>query len=224
MPGRGPRSFGMPGSLSGSTAIDGRLGASLDMTVVDTEEDAEARLVRRALEGDHDAWGSLVRRHDRRVMVVLLARGVRFDRARDLAQEAWTRLWTRQRAGKLVRLELPGLAIAQALYLAMDECRATRDEVPFEGEPMLLVDPLPSVESRLVSRTDLARAAAELRRCSPTAQRIFELVYEEPSVPHRTIAADVKLSVQRVRQTLCEVRSRLRSAMSESNETEGTAR
>jgi DNA-directed RNA polymerase specialized sigma24 family protein len=77
----------------------------------------------RAASGDREAWQALVAIHDRRVIVSLLARGVPLDRARDLAQETWARLWEQNREGKLSRLELPGLAVRQAAFLAADEAR-----------------------------------------------------------------------------------------------------
>src|SRR5689334_10042253 len=52
----------------------------------------EETLSRRALAGDRAAWDALVARHHRRVVVSLLARGVRVDRAHELAQETWARL------------------------------------------------------------------------------------------------------------------------------------
>ncbi len=45
------------------------------------------------------------------------------DRAKDIAQEAWIRLVEQQRLGRLERLVLPGLAITQASYLAMEAAR-----------------------------------------------------------------------------------------------------
>jgi DNA-directed RNA polymerase specialized sigma24 family protein len=38
-------------------------------------------------------------------------------------------------------------------------------------------------------------------------------VYEDPGVPHAEVAVKVGLSVQRVRQILCEVRKTLREAL-----------
>src|SRR5690349_9619541 len=51
----------------------------------------ETGLTRRALEGERAAWNALISRYHRRVVVSLLARGVRVDRAQELAQETWMR-------------------------------------------------------------------------------------------------------------------------------------
>jgi RNA polymerase sigma-70 factor (ECF subfamily) len=171
-------------------------------------------LTERALRGDRDAWAQLVAQHDRRVVVALLGRGLTLDRARDLAQDTWTRLWARQQAGDLAELKLPGLAITQAVFLARDLARRTAlapgggagDDDGVED----MVDPGSSMEARLLGHEQLVRAQEALAGCSPMAQRIFRLHYEHPELLQREIAERVGLSLQRVRQTLCEVRARLR--------------
>ena len=173
-----------------------------------------ASLEELALEGRRDAWDALVARHEQHVLLALLARGVRVDRAKDIVQETWTRLLAHQQAGRLERLELPGLAIRQATYLALDEARRGRRDVG-DDELAHVTDPAPSVETRLDARAKLARARAELDRCPSQARRIFELTYAD--VPHAETARQVGLSVQRVRQTLCEVRARLRAAIDPTN-------
>src|SRR5438105_2758736 len=69
----------------------------------------DEQLIPRALEGSKVAWEHLIRRHERRVLLMLLGQGVRIDRARDITQETWARLIAHQRAGRLERMELPGL-------------------------------------------------------------------------------------------------------------------
>jgi RNA polymerase sigma factor (sigma-70 family) len=180
--------------------------------VTRSDELPERRLCELALEGDRDAWDALIERHDYRVIVALLARGVLLPRARELAQQTWIRLVAQQRAGKLDRLELPGLAIRQARFLALDDARRRE---PAAAPIDALIDPAASVEQRLIDREQLARATAELARCSPRARAVFALVYTEPQLPHAEIARRLGLSVQRVRQILCEVRARLRGAIEE---------
>src|SRR5262249_31325925 len=106
----------------------------------------EAGLCEKAMRGERDAWNVLVQRHNHRVVLALLARGVRIDRAKDIAQEAWMRLVEQQRLGRLARLQLPGLAIAQATFLALEAARrehADRRHHPID-EPAIaaaLTDP-----------------------------------------------------------------------------------
>jgi len=87
---------------------------------------SEAEIAARALEGQSSAWDEIVRRHSHRVLLALLARGVPWDAAHDLVQEVWLRLVRQQRAGRLQSLALPGLAIAQAGWLAREEGRTRR--------------------------------------------------------------------------------------------------
>ncbi|MGZ3458254.1 MAG: RNA polymerase sigma factor [Archangium sp.] len=180
----------------------------------------EAGLTRRALEGERAAWNALIARHHRRVVVSLLARGVRVDRAQELAQETWTRLIQQQQKGLLTELRLPSLALTQAAFLATDEARRDRreslagpvEELPEAHHP---VDPAVSAERRLLSEEQLARAQQALRQCSTSAQRVFQLACDGSELPHAEVAERVGLSVQRVRQILCEVRKKLRSALEE---------
>jgi RNA polymerase sigma-70 factor (ECF subfamily) len=175
---------------------------------------SEAELRARAQRGDRDAWGALIARHDHRVVLALVARGVRIDEAREFAHRAWIRLIEQQRAGRLAQLELPGLAIRQAGFLALDEARrraAAGQSHPDAGAALL--DPDATAEDRLIHREALQRARDELSRCSPQARRLFELIYANPGMPHAEVARTLGLSVQRVRQSLCELRARLRAAI-----------
>jgi RNA polymerase sigma-70 factor (ECF subfamily) len=180
----------------------------------------EAELTRQALGGERQAWDALIARHHRRVVVSLLARGLRVDRAHELAQETWTRLIQQQQRGLLTELRLPNLALTQAAFLAADDARRTRresiasnvEELPERQHP---VDPAASAERRLLSEEQLTRAQAALAECSPSARNVFLLACDGQERPHAEVAARVGLSVQRVRQILCEVRKKLRTAFEE---------
>lgn len=166
-----------------------------------------------ALRGDERAWSALVARHDRRVVLSLLAWGVRADRARDLAQAAWLRLWEQQQRGALRALELPGLAITQARFLARDDLRARSHPTHPLDEGMAVPDPAPDAEARATDGERVRRAEEALRACHPTAQRVFLAVYDDPERPQAEVAREVGLSLQRVRQIVCEVRKKLRAAL-----------
>ncbi len=178
-------------------------------------EQPEQRIVELARAGDRDAWDVLIARHDHRVVLSLLARGVRLARARELAQQAWMRLFAQQVAGRLERLELPGLAIRQAAFLALEDARRREPDASLDAAPELaaLSDPAASIEERLIRRDELRRAQAELERCSPSARRVFAFIHANPGMRHADAARELGLSVQRVRQILCEVRARLRAAI-----------
>jgi RNA polymerase sigma factor (sigma-70 family) len=174
---------------------------------------SEPRLVELALRGDRAAWGELIARHDRRVVLALVARGLGLGDAREHAQQAWARLIAQQRAGRLARLELPGLVIRQAAFLALDAARRDRSGQGDAGELDTVTDPTASIEESLIWREQLQRVRAELVRCPPHARRVIELLYANPDMRHAEAARRLGLSVQRVRQTLCEVRARLRAAL-----------
>jgi RNA polymerase sigma-70 factor (ECF subfamily) len=176
----------------------------------------EGALCAAALRGDETAWNALVNKHNHRVVLALLARGVRVDRAKDIAQEAWIRLVEQQRLGRLDRLVLPGLAITQASFLAMEAARreATSRHQPIdEAIAAAVVDPRGDAESRLLTEERVARAVEVLSRCGPSAREVFRLAYGGEGLSHAEVARRVGLSLQRVRQILCEVRAKLREAI-----------
>lgn len=174
----------------------------------------ERSLCDRALRGDVAAWNALVQKHNHRVVVSLLARGVRIDRAKDLAQDAWLRLIEQQREGRLAHLSLPGLAITQAGFLALEAARRVRRGEAIaatDDEAAKVVDPGADAETKLLAEEQLARAEAVLSRCSPSARKVFRLAYSGEGKSHADVAAEVGLSLQRVRQIICEVRKVLRA-------------
>ncbi|MFO0577327.1 MAG: sigma-70 family RNA polymerase sigma factor [Polyangia bacterium] len=189
---------------------------------------AGGEVERRALAGDRDAWSALIARHDRKVVVALLARGVAIEQAKDLAQETWLRLIESQRAGRLSSLSLPGLAIVQAGYLLRNAQRAegargttalfagSADE-DADRDGAAPPDPQPLAEERVLQRDRVQRVAGALATCPPSARRVFEFVYDHPELSYPEVAARFGLSTQRVKQTVCEVRKRLRAALVETD-------
>lgn len=161
--------------------------------------------------GDRAAWTELIARHNRRVVLSLLAHGVLPAQAKEMAQEAWLRLITQADAKKLDRLELPGLAIRQALFLARSEARKP-------GQANESLDDAPeaateSPEALYFSRERLQKAHERLQDLAPSARAVFERLYGDPQLSHAEVAARVGLSVQRVRQIVCEVRKVLRAEL-----------
>jgi RNA polymerase sigma-70 factor (ECF subfamily) len=169
-------------------------------------------VARAALAGEQAAWSRLIALHDHRVVVALLGRGVPLDRARELAQETWLRLMQSQREGRLRELSLPGLAITQARFLAANEARHQHRVGPaWEGE----ASSRRTLEDDAIGKERLLQMARALAACPPRARAIFELVYDNPELGYAEIAGRLGLSVQRVKQTVSEVRKRLRTALEE---------
>jgi RNA polymerase sigma-70 factor (ECF subfamily) len=173
-----------------------------------TEVDAEAGLVARALGGERAAWDQLISRYRRRVVVALLAEGLSLEQADEVCQEAWSRLWAQQQRGGLDRLELPGLAVTQARFIARDGYRRARlaESIPPGDEAT------GSPDAAAISRQQLEQVARALGTFPVQQQRIFRLAQHE-GLPHADIAERVGLSLQRVRQIIFEVRVKLRAQL-----------
>lgn len=166
---------------------------------------------------DGGYWGPIIRAHQHRVLMSIVGMGIPFARAQEVAQATWARLIEQRRAGQLKEAKYPGLALAQARYLALEEHRKLRREtktveslhVSKTISDLAVVDP----EGLIQTKEQLARAPEIIKSSAPSAQRVFLMVYQDPGRPHAEIAEQVGLSVQRVRQILCEVRRELRRAM-----------
>jgi RNA polymerase sigma-70 factor (ECF subfamily) len=148
------------------------------------------------------------------VVVALLGRGLGLERAKDIAQEAWLRLLEQQRAGRLRELRLPQLAITQATFLALDDQRKNGRTLAL-ADGFDAADPAPLPSQQLIGEEQLARAQHVLAKCSPSARKVFSLVYGGGNLSHADVASRVGLSVQRVRQIVCEVRKELRREFEE---------
>jgi DNA-directed RNA polymerase specialized sigma24 family protein len=159
-----------------------------------------------------EPWDDAIRRHDRRVYLSVLALGLSPDRAREVSQAAWTRLIEQHAKGALADIELPGLAIRQARFLAFNEMKRTKVEartLAAVPEP----SPEPDVERIASGRQEVARVLAALATCPPTARKVFGIVYATPGGTAAIAANQMGLSLQRVRQILCETRAQIRRAM-----------
>jgi len=159
-------------------------------------------------------WDEAIRLHDRRVYLSVLALGLPPDRAREISQAAWTKLIERHAEGTLTELELPGLAIRQARFLGLTEL--TRNKT--EKRVLAAVPDAPAsmdVERQVASRVEVERVLAALAACPPTARKVFRLVYATPGGTAASAAREVGLSLQRVRQILCETRAHIRKTLEE---------
>jgi RNA polymerase sigma-70 factor (ECF subfamily) len=159
-------------------------------------------------------WDDALRVHNARVVASLLAMSVSIEHAEELASQTWARLIEQERKGQLGEVRLPGLAIVQARFLALNWLKAQKREADLPADVAIDVDP----ERALIARSDVAIALRVLAGCSSSAQAVFAAVYDHPPPSHDVVAARVGLSVQRVRQILCEVRKRLRQALDNDSE------
>lgn len=164
---------------------------------------------------DDVAWNELMRRYGRRVEVSLVGRGIPLERAKELAQDAWIRIIAQHRAGRLPRLDMPGIVVAQATFLARDDLRRRDRRAGLAGDDdavarLAAAVTGPDLERRVAARDELRRVLAVVQRSHVSARNVFALLYgAEPRTPAE-ITGELGLSVQRVRQILCEVRKAIR--------------
>lgn len=163
-----------------------------------------------------DFWKQAVAEHDHPLIISLLAAGLRLDEARDVAQEAWLRVMEAASAGKLGRVELPGLVIRQASFIVADRQRARRLRIPAAAHEVDGLAAFETAEGHTHARELLEVVDAALATATPRARGVFLAVLNAPDEAHRALADKEGLSLQRFRQVLCEVRAKLRRGVARS--------
>ncbi len=160
-----------------------------------------------------------IRKHNHAVVVSLLAMGLELDRSENIANAAWERLIRKHENGVLSQISMPGLAIAQARFLALDYVRRERPkrlaEAELQGCELATHRADANPERVLLAQEQLQRASECLNGCSEKSRRVFRLFYVD-ELSAAEIGARLDISAQRVRQTLCEVRRVIRTAWEES--------
>lgn len=165
---------------------------------------------------DEVPWDDMMRRHGRRVVVALVSRGVPLERAKELAQDAWLRVIDRHRAGLIPELQLPGLIITQASFLARDDMRREERRARLDEPRQLTARTVAlDLEQQLDARQQLRVVRTVLDQASDNARRVFGLLYGERAMTPAEVAHELGLSVQRVRQIVCELRKRMRAELTE---------
>lgn len=161
-------------------------------------------------------WPRAIAEHNRRVVVSLLALGLPLDQAEDVAHQAWMRLMDQHRSGRLPEIKLPGLAIRQARFLGLNlssiDRKAARALRPLD-EAAEVASEAPDPVASLAARRELERVRRVLATCSASAQAVFRELFADPAPSYAEIARRLDLSVQRVRQIVCEVRGTLRQVV-----------
>lgn len=163
-----------------------------------------------------DRWAREYDAHHHTVVLALLANGVRLAEARELAHDAWARLFEKDSEARLERLELPGLIIRQAFFLLIERRRrastqARRDEGLDRAVKLAAHQPTP--EDVVSGRQVLGVVTRALATSSPRGQSVMSAIVSGPDALHEQLARHEGISLQRFRQVLCEVRSQLRAAL-----------
>ncbi len=161
-------------------------------------------------------WGQAYDTHHHTVVLALIANGVRLDEARELAHDAWARIFEQVSTDRLESIELPGLVIRQAFFLLAESRRrhSTRAQRDLRvEEAMSVADQQPSPEDTVAGRQLLGVVAAAMAGSSERAQAVLCAVISGPDALHVELAKNEGVSLQRFRQILCEVRAQLRTAL-----------
>lgn len=167
-------------------------------------------VVEAARTGDRHAWGEIVKRYNALVLSIFVGYTIPRPRAVELCQELWLRLFLKARDGLLKVLRMPGFAVREARFRALDERRGTRhDTEPIEMVPGL-ASSAPTAEEQAARRSELS-AARRMLSALPTRQRQVLVARVVHGKTTAQVAEDLEISTARTKQTLCAARARMRT-------------
>ncbi len=170
-------------------------------------------LVRRAQDGDREAFGALVERHHERIVATLVKMTGDGDLALDLAQDAFIRAWERistfERRSRFSTW-LYRIAVRLA-YDEMDRRKRIAEGVEVDASRP---DPAPGPDARL----EAGIAARELRAriaALPDLQRAVVVLRSWEGLPYREIAGICGTTEASARVSFHHAIQRLRAEMQE---------
>lgn len=150
-------------------------------------------VVERALEGSRPAWNAVVGAHHPAVVTYVQQRWPNLHArvgAEDVAQEAWIRIYRRIQDGlagirpKLQSLILPGLALRQARFVALEWLQTGRVKREDCAETVPeSIDPQRSPYDRAADRQTLRRLNDSLEDLPAREKLAWQLFYEEERTP-----------------------------------------
>lgn len=185
-------------------------------------------LTARALQGDKAAWNALIRLHNAAVVGLVMSYRVPRQRAEELAQEAWLKLYLKVSAGVITVLKLPGLILREAGWRALDEVRRadhihpsldaslrSEDEDSAGRLRDLLEDEGPSPEEQAAVREELL-ALRRIFLALPDRQRQVAWLAVARGLTHAEIVEalaerGVEISPLTSKFTLSKARKRMRA-------------
>ena len=168
------------------------------------------RVLEAARTGDRGAWSTIVGRYNALVLGIFIGYAIARPRAVELCQDLWLRLYLKARDGLLKALRMPGLAVREARFRALDELRGARTDTESVDEMEAFAIEAPSAEEQTARRTELA-AARRMVSALPTRQRevlVARVVHGQSTAQ---VAQALGISQARTKQTLCAARARMRT-------------
>lgn len=175
----------------------------------------EQRLVRRALDGDAEAFDRLVGAHTERLYRVVRRFAADRGEAEALVQEAWLRAWRNRDRCSPDRPFFPWLA-GIALNAARDEWRKRRPlDFADVGESVEAVaSPGSSVEGRLEADEASERLRRLVEELRPEWRMVLALRYDG-GLEYGEIATVLGIPINTVRTHLHRARAALRAGLEE---------
>ena len=202
----------------------------LEPTAFDTEvalmESTKVDLVARAKEGDTNAFGSLVRMHQRQAVSVAFRLLGNTEDASDVAQDAFVRAFR-----SLGQLEDPArfgpwlLRTVSNLALNFRRARAHRKAAPLEDTAVDAAEVRhPGTGLRLARTetsgddtlpTELHAAVSAALEKLPEKQRLALILFSVEQMPQKDVAAVLGCSVELVKWNVFQARRKLRELLAE---------
>lgn len=203
-------SAAVPMATPGPRRRTARSSPQAQGSVRDRSEGLDAATVEAARTGDRDAWSVIVSRYQVLVLSIFLGYSIARPRSVELTQDLWLKLYLRARDGLLKVLSLPGLAVREARFRALDEVRGSRRAGPTTSvDDLMLAAPTPSAEEQTSRQSELALVRRMLAALPPRQREVMALAGIE-GLPHAEVAERLSISTVRAKQTLSDARVRLR--------------
>ena len=187
--------------------------------------DSDLHLIKRAQQGDSDAFGALFHRHKARIYSVCLRMTNNTAEAEDLTQDAFLQVFRKLetfRGDSALSTWLYRIAVNTVLmYFRKKTLRQISLDEPLSQDAKMVRREYGSQDDRLagcVDRIALARAITEL----PAGYRTIFLLHEVEGYEHQEIAELLKCSVGNSKSQLHKAKLRIRELLVREQETRAT--
>jgi RNA polymerase sigma factor (sigma-70 family) len=159
-------------------------------------------------------WSALYQQYRTALLGALGKRGVPNAERYDLLHDLFLVLMKHHAGGRFEHFNFGGLAFRQCQHSASQRHRQVRREGPSRSPVEYEENEKPGAASSHQARAELLRLEAALRHWSAREQEVFQRCFVQgQSAPE--VAAELKLSTQRIRSICCELRARCRSILDE---------